>query len=211
TYTAAVFVEEMLEAQLQVVVIDPLDVWFGLRTSADGKGDGYPIIIAGGHHGDVPLEPGAGKLLADLVVDDGVSAVFSLRHLSKQAQRDFVAAFGERLYDRKGEDRHRTQLHLVIDEADAFVPQRLHPGVERAFGAIDTLVRRGRSSGIGTTLISQRAAVLSKDVLTQTEVLVAHQTTGPQDRKALEAWIEAHDTEGHQKEFMASLASLPRG
>ena len=48
-------------------------------------------------------------------------------------------------------------------------------------------------------------------MLSQTEVPVAHQLTGPQDRKALETWIEANDTDNRQREFMASLASLQKG
>lgn len=211
THTAVVMAEEMLAAGVQVVVLDPLDVWWGLRVSKDGKAAGIPIYVAGGTHQDIPLPPDAGKVMADVVVDKGLSVVLSLRHLSKADQRRFVGDFGERLYDRKGEDRHRTALHVFIDEADAFVPQRLIPGSERCFGAIDTLVRRGRSSGIAPTLISQRPQVINKDVLSQTEVLVAHQLTGPQDRKALEAWIEAHDTENQRAAFMTSLASLAKG
>jgi len=211
THTAGVLAEELLDGGQQVVVIDPLDVWWGLRASDDGKGDGYPITIFGGQKADAPLVETAGALLADVVIDHGVSAIFSLRHLSKSAARRFAGDLCERLYERKGDTRHRTPLHLVVDEADAFVGQRIESGGERCYGAIDTIVRRGRSSGFGTTLISQRPAVISKDVLTQTEVLVAHQTTGPQDRKALEAWIEAHDTEGRRDEFLRTLASLPRG
>lgn len=211
TYTAGVLVEELLETKHQVVIIDPLDVWWGLRSSADGKGDGYPVTIFGGQKADVPLQDTAGALLADVVVDHGISAIFSLRHLSKAGARRFVGAFGDRLYERKGDVKHRAPLHLVVDEADAFVPQSLADGGESCYGAIDTIVRRGRSSGFGTTLISQRSAVIAKDVLTQTEILVSHQTTSPQDRKALKDWIQAHDSEGREKDFMASLASLPRG
>lgn len=211
TYTAGVLVEELLEAKHQVVILDPLDVWWGLRASADGKGDGYPVTIFGGQKADVPLQESAGALLADVVIEHGISAILSLRHLSKAGARRFVAAFADRLYERKGETKHRSPLHLVVDEADAFVPQHLSNDATSCYGAIDTIVRRGRSSGFGTTLISQRSAVIAKDVLTQTEVLVAHQTTGPQDRKALEAWIEAHDTGDRKADFLASLASLPRG
>ena len=39
------------------------------------------------------------------------------------------------------------------------------------------LVRRGRSSGIGVTLISQRPQVLNKDVLTQAETLIGWDDT----------------------------------
>jgi hypothetical protein len=211
THTASVFVEELLSAGIHTVVLDPLDVWAGLRSSADGKSEGFPVVVFGGAHGDLPLEGASGRVLADAVVDHQLSAVLSLRHLSKTEQRRFVGEFCERLYERKGVEEHRAPLHVVIDEADAFVAQRMPPGGERAYGAIDTLVRRGRSSGFGTTLISQRAAVIAKDVLTQTEVLVCHQTTGPQDRKALEAWIEQNDSEGHRAEFLRSLASLRTG
>jgi hypothetical protein len=36
-------------------------------------------------------------------------------------------------------------------------------------------------------------ALLNKDVLTQVEVLVALRTIAPQDRAAIDAWIQAHD------------------
>jgi hypothetical protein len=211
THTAVIMAEEMLAAGVQIVVLDPLDVWWGLRVSKDGKSAGFAIYVAGGSHEDMPLAADAGRVIADAVVDRGLSIVLSLRHLSKTDQRRFVGDFCERLYDRKADPKHRTALHVFIDEADAFVPQRLMPGAERCFGAVDTLVRRGRSSGLAPTLISQRPQVINKDVLSQTEVLVSHQLTGPQDRKALQAWIEANDTEHRGDEFMASLASLPKG
>jgi helicase HerA-like protein len=84
-------------------------------------------------------------------------------------------------------------------------------GQERMLGAVQDLVRRGRARGLGVTLVTQRAAVLSKDVLTQAEVLVALRTIAPQDREAIDAWIQAHDAHGQRAEFMASLASLPIG
>jgi hypothetical protein len=211
TNTATVLAEEMIDAGAQVIVIDPTDAWWGLRLGRDGKSAGKPVVIFGGSHADLPLPADSGRQLADLVVDEGIRAVFSVRHLSKSDARRWVGEFGERLYDRKGEPAHRTPLHLVIDEADAFIPQRILPGGEKAYGAIDTIVRRGRSSGIGTSLISQRPAVIAKDVLTQTEVLVCHQTAGPQDRKALLAWVEQNDDQDHREEFLRTLASLDRG
>lgn len=79
------------------------------------------------------------------------------------------------------------------------------------FGAFDRLVRRGRSSGIGMTLISQRPQVVNKSVLSQCETLICHRLLHKLDRKAVDEWISAHDTEGHRAVFMESLASLPRG
>jgi DNA helicase HerA-like ATPase len=125
TYTAAVMVEELLQAGLQVVVVDPVGVWWGLRSSADGQQEGLPIVIIGGEHGDVPHEVGAGEIIADLVVDEGLSVALDLSHLRKGEQTRFMMEFAEQLYH-----KNRQPLHLVLDEADAFAPQRPMKGQE---------------------------------------------------------------------------------
>ena len=209
TNTGVVFAEELLSAGQQTIIIDPVDVWWGLRSSEDGKQAGYPITVLGGEHSDLPLEATSGKVLAQFAVEHGASMILSTRHLSMGDQRKLVTDFAENLYDLKA--KSRTPLQLILDEADAFAPQRIPSGHERLFGAIDRLVRRGRSSGIGVTLISQRAAVVNKDVLTQIECLVCHRTISPQDRKALDAWVQANDAAGNRDAFMASLSSLVTG
>lgn len=211
TYTAAVLVEELLRIGAQVVVIDPLDVWWGIRSSADGKRDGFPVVIFGGDHEDIPLREEDAKAIADAIVDHGFSSVLSISHLSMNGQRRFMTDFAERLFHRKHETAKRTPLHIAIDEADQFAPQKPQPGEQRMLGAIQALVRRGRSRGIGTTLVSQRPACISKDVLTQTEVMIAHQLTGPHDKKAVQAWVEAHDEGKRGTEFMRSIIELERG
>jgi hypothetical protein len=215
TYLASVMAEEMLRAGVQVVIIDPLDVWWGLRSSADGKSAGIPIIVFGGDKADIPIEGSEGAATADAIVDNGLSAILSIRHLSKGKQLAFVTAFATRLYERKGQRGNRSALHLMIDEADAFAPQRLRPESARCMGAVDDLVRRGRASGIGVTLITQRSAALNKDLLTQTELLICMRTTGPQDRKAVKAWIDEHDVDEdakhRQRMFMGSLIRLAVG
>lgn len=145
-----------MAAGLPVVIVDPVGVWWGLRSSATGTAEGLPVVIFGGDHADLPLAETAGELLADLVVDERVPAVLDLSTLSKSAGRRFMTDFAERLYH-----RNRDPLHLVLDEADAFAPQRTDPGGQRLLGAIEDLVRRGRARGIGVTLITQRPAVLA--------------------------------------------------
>jgi DNA helicase HerA-like ATPase len=51
-------------------------------------------------------------------------------------------------------------------------------------GAFKRLWKLGRASGIGGTAVTQRPASLSKDITTQSEILIAHRTIGPQDVKA---------------------------
>ena len=206
TYTAAVLVEEMLKAGQTVVVADPVGVWWGLRSSADGRASGLPIAILGGDHADAPLLPGAGAAVADLAAEERLSLVLDLSHFTPPEQTRFMTGFAERLYR-----RNRLPLHLVLDEADQFVPQVPEAGQQPLLWAMNRIVRLGRARGLGVTLISQRPAVLAKNVLTQAEVLITLRLTSPQDRKAVEAWVSAHDAPERRREMLASLASLPVG
>lgn len=206
TNTAVVMVEEMVAAGMPAVVIDPVGVWWGLRSSGDGQSEGLPVVIFGGDHGDLPLDPNAGELIADVLVDQRFTAVLDLSHLSKGGSRRFMTGFIERLYH-----RNRQALHVVVDEADAFAPQRAQADGARLLGAMEDLVRRGRARGIGVTLITQRPAVLHKDVLTQAEVLIALGMTGPRDVAAIDEWVRLHADEDQAKEVKASLPSLPVG
>jgi hypothetical protein len=210
TYTAAVMAEEMLKAGLPVCVIDPLGVFWGLRSSADGKGDGFPVVIFGGEHADVPLEEGAGALIADVLIDQRFPAVLDLSLLSKAAARRFMTAFLTRLYH-----RNRDPLHVIVDEADLFAPQSTGRGTggeaPALLGAMEDLVRRGRARGLGCTLITQRPAVLHKDVLSQAEVLVALRMTGVRDVAAIDEWVKLHADDDTAREVKKSLPSLPIG
>ena len=207
TYAAKVLAEEMLEQRHQVVVLDPVSVWWGLRSSADGKKPGYPIAILGGPHGDVPLEATAGELVADLITGEGLSAILDVRHFSKNQQRQFVADFAERLLR-----KNRYPLHLFIEEAHMFVPQRALGGDERMKGATSDLVTTGRTAGITTSLITQRSARLDKTPLEQTDNLVILKTVGPNDRKAIQSWIDVNaEDRSVANKVMAEVPSLPRG
>lgn len=206
THGAVVLAEELLDAGIPVVILDPIGVWWGLRSSADGKSAGHRILVAGGEHGDLPLAAEHGPLLARWVVEKRAGLVVDMGEFSKSDQARFVAEFLEDLYR-----KNREPLHVIMDEADAFAPQRLHPGAQRCFGAVDQVVRRGRARGLGVTLVTQRSAAINKDVLSQVEVLVAFRTLAPQDRAALEAWIDVHADRDEAKRVLTSLASLAVG
>lgn len=212
TYTASVIAEELVARGLPFVVIDPTGAWWGLRASADGKSAGLPVTILGGHHGDIPLERTAGKELANFVVEHPGWYVLDLGLFeSKEADRQFATDFAERLYRRKGQEGGDAPLHVFVDEADLFVPQQSPSGDKRMVGAFETLVRRGGIRGIGTTLISQRAAVVNKNVLEMLDMLIVLRTVGPNDRKAIDEYVKAYATDEQRAEVLSSLASLDIG
>jgi uncharacterized protein len=207
TYTASVMIEEMIEAGLPVCVIDPTGAWWGLRTSADGKKAGLPVVIFGGEHADVPLEPSAGRLIADLLVESPFPCVIDLSTLDSKAEEiRFMTDFLTRLYR-----ANRRPLHLMIDEADEFAPQQSFPEGKRLLGAMEQIVRRGRIRGLGCTLITQRPAVLNKNVLSQTETLILLGMTGTQDLKAIDDWVGKHSDSEEARSIKGTLPSLPIG
>ena len=133
--------------------------------------------------------------------------MLDVRLLKKGQRLRFIADFLEALYDKNTE-----AMHLFMDECDAYVPQKpFSPEQARALGAADELVRRGGIGGIGVTMISQRAQVVNKDVLSQVDSLTALRMNHPKDLAAIEDWIEGHVKAEQVKEMLTSLPSLPIG
>jgi hypothetical protein len=200
---AVVMAEEMYDHGLPWVAIDPKGDWWGVRAAGDGKAPGLSVLVFGGLHGDVPLEPTAGELVADLIVGQRLTCVLDVSEMTKADQRRFLTAFADRLYRKNTEP-----LHVFCEEADEYIPQRVGKDNTKMVGVFETLVKRGGFRGIGITLITQRSASLNKDVLTQIETLIPMRTPSPQDRKAVLAWVEYHEAGA---EAVAELPGLADG
>jgi hypothetical protein len=206
SYTARGFVERLLTAGRRVCVIDPTGAWHGLRSSADGKKPGFPVVVFGGDHGDVPITAASAAPLARMIAEQNLPCIIDVSGLLIGDQRQFMAEFAEKIFQ-----LNRKPLHLVIDESDIFAPQNPQRGDEKMLHRVDRIVRRGRIRGFRVTLITQRPAVLHKNVLTQANVLISMRMTAPQDRKALEEWIKGQGDTEKGRRVLASLASLPTG
>lgn len=160
-------------------------------------------MIFGGAKGDLPVTEAAGGLIGETVASMAESCVVSLAGLdSKAAERRFMLAFLERLYRRAtGEP-----FHVVFDEADLFAPQKsTEPQLQNM---MEQIVRRGRVKGFIPWLITQRPAVLSKDVLSQADAM---KLTSSQDRDAIGGWIEGQADRADEKRMLARLPQLERG
>jgi len=211
SYAMRRLTEQLLKAGQQVVIIDPKGDQWGIRSAADGVSPGLPVVILGGERADVPLEAHGGEIVAKLVVEDRVSVLLDLSLFRKSEVAVFMSAFLENLYRLKAREIYRTPMMLVIDEADAIAPQKPMKGEERMLGAAEDIVRRGGQRGIGCMLVTQRSAVLNKNVLTQIQLLVVLRTIAPQDLAAIDAWIDVHGTDEERKLLKGSLPSLPVG
>ena len=111
TNTAVVVAEEMIRAGLPNVIVDPVGVWWGLRSSKDGQRKGLPVYIFGGEQGDIPLEETAGQLVADFIVETRQPVVLDVSTFSKSAARRFMTDYQRHRAEgaRAGPGRHAHQ------------------------------------------------------------------------------------------------------
>jgi len=188
TYAAKGLVERIVCQGARVCVVDPLGVWWGMRVGADGGASPLPcpVVVFGGLHADVALDAGMGAALGQLIGTHQIACVVDVSDLGSAAvRRGFMTAFTEALFAANTEP-----LHLVLDEADLWAPQRAQPDGYDLLQRVEEIVRRGRIRGFVPWLITQRPAVLHKDVLSQADILVSMKLTSSQDREAIGRWIE---------------------
>lgn len=218
-----VLVEEWQKQGDRWCVLDPMGVWWGLRHSADGKGPGIECVILGGAHGDIPIEPTGGAIIADLVIDEQVNTIidFSRKHngqmwtISEKIR--FVTDYTYRLFQRQGElveGRRREPMMQILDEAARYIPQVIPSGaidLAKCVAAWEQVCEEGRNIGLGVTFLTQRSARMNKSVSELADVMFAFRTIGPNSLSAVMDWLGEHVEKGHVRELAAQVRELEVG
>ena len=207
---AKTIAEGLLGRGARVCVIDPTGTWWGLRLMADGTTpSGYPIVIFGGQHADLPVGGAHGPAIAQAIGTTSTPAIVDTRQMTVGDRTKFFTGFAETLIR-----SNRGELTLIVDEAHLFAPQagaRVGGGAPAMLHAANNLVALGRGVGLRIVLISQRPAKLHKDALTQIETLIAMRLIAPQDRRAIDDWMGEWAGGDEGRELAQSLPSLPTG
>ena len=142
---------EQTHGRVQQLVIDPEGEFASLR-------ERYDYILAARHGGDTAADPRGATLLAERLLELGVSAILDISERKAHERITFVRHFLEALVDAP-----KTLWHpalVVVDEAQVFCPQ--HGEAESAAAVID-LATRGRKRGFSAILATQRLSKLHKD------------------------------------------------
>lgn len=204
TFRGLKLYEEMYDAGAQCVWLDPVGKGWALRLAADGKSPGLDVFVFGGLHGDLPLEPTAGALIARVIVERGISAVIDVSIFEDRDMKRFVTDFARELYRLK--QRDDSVMHLFVEEASTFMPQDKEDGNDPPMlAAMKKLARKGRNYGVGFTMIDQRPQDVNKKCLNQAEMLIVLGTSGTAERKAIEAWIRDKHIDASGLDELASL------
>lgn len=210
TYTATGFAEQLLDAGIPFVAFDPIGVWRFLRVPSQAPdGAGFPVVVAGGAAGDLPLTVASAPEIVRAAMANGVSVVIDLFDidLSKADWKRIVASSLRVLLHENGSFGLR---HVFIEEAAEFAPQRIGPDQGQVYAEVEKLARMGGNSRLGFTLINQRAEEVNKAVLELCDNLFLHRQRGRNSLVALGKWLDVGNVAGAEQ-ITKSLANLPTG
>lgn len=203
-----ILIEHLLDAGKPVCIIDPKGDWWGLKSSSDGKKAGYPVVIFGGDHADVPINEHSGAHVAELVATGNRPCIIDLGGWMPGERTRFFVAFASMLFKLT-----RGLRWLAIDEVHNFCPKAGHldPEAAKALHWTNRLASEGLGKGVHLIFASQRPQKVHNDTLTSAETLIAMRVGHPADREAISEWIKGCGDTKIGAQVMASLADQKRG
>lgn len=214
-----VAVENLLRLNKRVCVVDIKGDWWGLKSSADGKGPGFPVIAFGNFREpkatDVPINAQSGQHVAELIATGNRPCIIGFRGWMPADIVEFWignesnrwSGFASTLFN-----KNEGELYVVISECHNFAPKgRVQdPRAGRLLHWTNRLLTEGRGLGMSFLLDSQRPQKVHNDTLTSCETLIACRITYPADRDAIKDWINGCGDTAQGKQVLESLASIDR-
>lgn len=202
-----IFVEHLLRAGEPVIILDVKGDWWGIKSSANGKEPGFPVVIFGGKHADLPLNAAAGKELAEVVCSGNRPCVIDMRGLSHRDRSQLFIDFVSTAYR-----INKGKRYIVISEVHnfAFKGKVFSPQAGEMLHWANTLASEGRGLGLTVLADSQRGQKVHNDFLTSMETLIACKVIHKSDRDAIKDWIDGCADIEVGKQVLASLAQLKK-
>jgi DNA helicase HerA-like ATPase len=122
----------------------------------------------------------------DELIQKGKCTIINLRGTPPDIQELIVNRVGNALFELRKMGKIPPMM-LVVEEAHNFCPQQGQVACSKIFR---TIASEGRKFGLGLMIITQRAAKVDKNVLSQCNTQVILKVTNPNDLKAIAASIE---------------------
>lgn len=132
----------------------------------------------------------------DELIQKGRTTILNLRGTPPDIQELIVNRIGNTLFELRKIGKIPPMM-LVVEEAHNFCPQQGQVACSKVFR---TIASEGRKFGLGLMIITQRAAKVDKNVLSQCNTQIILKVTNPNDLKAISASIEGL-TEGMEEEI----------
>lgn len=138
----------------------------------------------------------------DNIVQEGKTSIINLKGTEPDIQGFVVNKLSTALFEMRKRNKIPPMV-MFAEEAHNFCPQR---GKTESSSIFKTIASEGRKFGLGLGIITQRAAKVDKNVLSQCNTQVILKVTNPNDIKAIESSVE-----GITKEMSEEIKTLPIG
>ena len=161
---------------------------------------GQVTVLDVGCYATIPGTQGLRALVIGLVAEKlFVQRMISRKNEELRSIKETTHFMGEKTTIKQGEPL----VWLIIDEAHEFLP---NDGVTVATHPLVIILREGRQPGISLVLASQQPGKIHTDVMTQSDIVIAHRITAKVDIEALGMLMQSYMREGLDKQ----LNILPR-
>lgn len=209
TYGAMKVAEELLEAGIPFIAIDPVGVWKNLKVGISGN-KGYPVIVAGGPGSDILLTPSNAVSIVLAAMKAELSLILDLFTPELSNKSTWIKIVRESIEALMQQNSNYPLRHIFIEEASEFIPQKQAPGQQMVFSTIERLARMGRNFGLGFTVINQRSQEIAKSVFELCDFTLLFKQNGKNSLKAILQWLELREIKDHQQ-VISTLPVLPHG
>ena len=132
----------------------------------------------------------------DELIQKGKCTIINLRGTPPDIQELIINRIGNALFELRKVDKIPPMM-LVVEEAHNFCPQQGQVACSKVFR---TIASEGRKFGLGLMVITQRAAKIDKNVLSQCNTQIILKVTNPNDLSAIASSIEGL-TDGMEEEI----------
>lgn len=202
SYTAAVLIEELLNADKPVLIIDPHGEYTSLKVSADGSPSEFPVT----HYADPQWVPEADEELeiesmdAMEYIQPGQATIIDLHGVGEERNQIVAELLEDAFLARKREQI--PGVKVIVEEAHNFATSRK----SEPRSVIRNIAKEGRKFQFTLGVVSQRPSGIDHEVRAQLQSTALHKLTDDTDvDKAIDS------TEGIDRSWTAQIQQLGTG
>ncbi len=187
----------------------------GLFEAADtwgifAKGEDSPTkvrdLVVGGRTTvlDLSVYNSVGAFNVRALVISLISRKIFKERMAARKEEEVKAVSSSLSFSSETEKKEHPLVWLFIDEAHEFLPAE---GKTVATDALIQLLREGRQPGISVVLATQQPGKIHTDVMTQSDIVIAHRVTSQPDLEALNHIMQSYLLDSIKK-YMDDLPGL---
>jgi hypothetical protein len=155
-----------------------------------GLKERFPLLVTGRTHGDIRLTEETAAELAKDSIGQECSVLLDLSEYTEEEAHKILFAYFTAVWELT--TKRKAPYQIVLEEAHEWVPEGNRTPLKTL---LIRIALRGRKRGLGLMLISQRSAKVSKDALSQCNVLFLHKVIHPVDKNVYKSLVPLPGTE----------------